>query len=211
LAGPPDLHRVPLIISGAVIAAYAGLSYYSSANPAAKGLGAGLSVGPVLLIAIALLWRWVHPLAAAAVTALLAAALYRYWPQLEAHFEWADLAQQAGMFGLLTVTFARSLCGGRVPVCTQLADKLHGPLLAEEVVYTRRATRAWTVFYAILTLAIVLLFFAAPLKVWSMFVNFGTYGLIALMFAVEHVIRGRALPHAPHPGLLASIRQFLVG
>ncbi len=203
--------RLPLLIVGATVVVYAALSYYSSANPQAKSLGAGLSVGPVLLIGIALLWRWARPLPAASVTALLAIALYHYWPQLETHFEWADLAQQAGLFGLLTASFLRSLGAGRVPMCTQLAARLHGPLLAEEVVYTRHATLAWTIFYAALTLAIVLLFFAVPLKIWSMFVNFATYALIALMLALDHTIRARMLPHAPRARLLASIRQFLLG
>ena len=203
--------RLQWVLLGFVLAAYSLLSWYSSANPAARGLGAGLSLGPVLLIGVALLRRWAHPLAATAATTLLGAALYRYWPQLENHFEWADLVQQSGIFGLLAASFARSLFAGRTPWCTQLADRLHGPLLPDEVAYTRRATVAWSIFYALLTVAIILLFFTAPLNIWSLFVNFATYGLIVLMFAADHAIRSRVLPHRPRSGLLTSLRQFLIG
>jgi uncharacterized membrane protein len=88
---------------------------------------------------------------------------------------------------------------------------VHGPLTPAEVAYTRRATVAWAVFYALLTLAIAALFFAASPRVWSMFVNFATFGLIALMFFAEHAIRLRMLPHRPRGGALVALRHFLIG
>jgi len=203
--------RWQLTAIAVVIGGYAALSYYSSARPEAKGLGAGLSIGPIVLIGLALVWRWTPRLVAVLITAALGAALYRFWPALKENYQWSDLVQQAGVYGLLAGSFARTLLGGRVPMCTQLADKLHGPLQPAEIRYTRGATLAWTVFYLALTAAIVILFFAAPQKVWSMFVNFATYGLIAAMFVVDHAIRRRVLPHAKRTGVLAAMRQFLTG
>ena len=203
--------RRGLIAVAALLIGYAALSYYSNSTPDAKGLGVGLALGPVLLIGLILVWRWTHPLIATLVMVTVAAVLYRCWSALEGNYEWADLAQQCAAYGLLAFSFGRSLMPGRTPLCTQLADNLHGPLVPEEIIYTRRATAAWTAFYLLIAAAIAILFFAAPLRVWSLFVNFATYGLIALMFIADYSIRHRILPRAPRSGILAALQQFLVG
>jgi uncharacterized membrane protein len=194
-----------------VFLAYAALSHYSDSSPDAKWLAAGLSVGPVLLIAIALAWRWVHPLAALLTAGVLGAALYRYWPVVKDNYQWGDLVQQGGIYILVAASFARSMFGGRVPLCTQLAERIHGELTPIEISYTRHATLAWTVFYALLTAAIVGLFFWTPLKIWSLFVNFGTFALIVLMATADHVLRRRLLPRHPGGGLMAILQRALFG
>ena len=114
-----------------------------------------------------------------------------FWPVFQKHYEWADLTQQVGAYALVAVSFGRSLYGGRVPVCTQIANSLRGVLDPAEIAYTRRATLAWTVFYAVLTASILALYFVAPLRVWSLFVNFATFALIGLMALVDHALRWR--------------------
>ncbi len=203
--------RLQLTVVMALLIGYATLSYYSNAAPDAKNLGAGLTVGPVFLIGLVLVWRWTRPLVAIPVIAALCGALYYYWPVLKENYEWADLAQQAAIYGFLALSFWRSLMPGRTPLCTQLADKLHGPLGPAEIAYTRHATVAWGMFYLLLTALILILFFVAPLRVWSLFVNFATYGLIALMFVADYSVRRRVLPHAPGSGILAALQQFLTG
>lgn len=190
---------------------YAALSHYSASSPNAKGLGAVLSVAPVILIGVILLWRWTQPLTALLVAASLCALLYRYWPAVERNFEWADLLQQCGAYGLAAVSFARSLFAGRVPLCTQLANTVHGALTPVEIVYTRHATVAWGIFYFLMAAAVLILFFIAPLNVWSLFVNFGTFGLMMLMGLADHAIRRRVLPRHPSGGILAVIRRSLTG
>jgi uncharacterized membrane protein len=210
---PPDRRkgRRGLIAVAALLIGYAALSYYSNSTPDAKGLGVGLALGPVLLIGLILVWRWTRPLIATLVMVSVGAVLYRYWSALEGNYEWADLAQQCAAYGLLAFSFGRSLMPGRTPLCTQLADKLHGPLVPEEITYTRRATAAWTVFYLFVAAAVAIIFFAEPLSVWSMFVNFATYGLIALMFIADYSIRHHTLPRVPRSGILAALQQFLLG
>jgi uncharacterized membrane protein len=189
---------------------YALLSHYSNTVPDAKGLGAGLSVGPILLIAALLVWRWSHPLLAASIFLLAGALLYHCWPVLKQYYEWADVAQQCAAYGLVSCVFAHSLWGGRVPVCTQMTEKLHGPLTPREIAYTRGATVAWTVFYGLLAAVIGILFLVTSLRVWSLFVNFATFGLIGIVFLADHAIRQRVLPRRPG-GILAAIRQSLSG
>ncbi|MGA2188270.1 MAG: hypothetical protein ABSH33_07045 [Steroidobacteraceae bacterium] len=194
-----------------LVVGYAGLSHYSAEAPNARGLGAALSIGPVLLIAILVAWRWTRPFTAVLIAAALCAAVYRYWAIFEKHFEWADLVQQCGAYALVAGSFARSLIGGRVPLCTQLAQKIHGELTPAETAYTHRATLAWAIFYGLLTIAILVLFILAPLRVWSMFVNFGTFGLMILLGIADHAIRRRVLPRHPAGGLLTVIRRALIG
>ena len=195
----------------ALVLAYAALSLYSASSPGARGLGAALSLGPVVLIGVFLVWRWIHPAAGIVTAGLLGLILYRYWAALEQNYEWGDLAQQCGAYALVAVSFARSLHGGRVPLCTQLASKMHGELTPAEITYTRGATWAWAVFYALLAAAILVLFFAAPLRVWSLFVNFATFGLMLIMGIADHALRRRLTPRHADGGILTIIRRALIG
>jgi uncharacterized membrane protein len=211
----PDDTRSPgkrqLILLAVVVLAYAGLSHYSESSPDAKGLAAGLSVGPVVLIAIVLAWRWWGSAMGLALTVIFAGLAYHYWAFIETNFAWSDLAQQVGAYGLVAVSFGRSLTGTRVPLCTEITAKVHGTLTAQESAYTRRATVAWLLFYSGLALAILVLFFTAPLHIWSLFTNFATFGLIALMGLIDHAIRRRVLPRHPSGGLVSILRRALLG
>ncbi len=202
-SGPADANqpagpsRLQLFAVAALIVAYAVLSQYSSEVSDARGLGAVLSLMPIVLIVAIVVWRWRRSLIGALV-AISAATLLclfwpGFWPVFQEHYEWSDLAQQVGAYGLVAVSFGRSLYGGRVPVCTQIANGLRGVLEPAEIAYTRRATLVWTVFYAILAASILALYFVVPLRVWSLFVNFATFALIALMALVDHTLRRRVL------------------
>ena len=210
-AGAPKPGRRQIAILAGVIIAYAALSHYSNEEPQARGLGAALSVGPVLLIGLILAWRWLPRLLAALATLATIAALLRWWPQIRENYEWADLAQQCGIYLLIAWGFARTLTGGRMPTCAQIAVRLHGPLSAPETAYLRAATLAWAGFYLILAVLILALYFIAPLSLWSAFVNFGVFCLIALMALADHLLRQRVLPPRHSGGLLTALRQALIG
>jgi uncharacterized membrane protein len=181
----------------------------SSANPHARTLGAVLSIGPVLLIGLLMMWLWSWR-AAALIGALLSAALlYLTWPFIESHYAWSDLAQQCGIYGLVALFFARSLFGSRVPVCAQLAHQMYGALTPDEIAYMRRATLAWAIFYCLLATAILVLFFVAPLRVWSVFANFVTWGLMVLAGFLDHALRRMVLPRHREGGILTLIRRAL--
>jgi len=210
-AGSQSAHRLGWSLIALLVIGYAVLSHYSASSPNAKGLGAALSIGPVLVIAVILAWRWTNPGTALLIAAVLGAFVYRYWAVIEENYEWGDLAQQCGAYGLVALSFARSLFGGRIPLCTQLASTMHGELSPLEISYTRRATVVWMVFYALLTTAILALFFVASQRVWSLFVNFATFGLIIAMGIADHAIRLRVLPQHPGGGILGIIKRSLIG
>jgi hypothetical protein len=58
------VQQIQVIAIVALIIGYAVLSHYSASSPDKKGLGAALSIGPVLLIGVVLLWRWTRRLTA---------------------------------------------------------------------------------------------------------------------------------------------------
>jgi uncharacterized membrane protein len=194
----------------ALIIGYAGLSHYSSSVPDARGLGAALSVGPLLLIGAILLWRWTRPLIALLVAACLGVLLYRYWGFLERNFEVADLLQQCGAYGLVSLSFARTLMSGRVPLCTQMAQQLHSSLAPVELAYLRRATVAWAAFYALIAAAVVILFFAVSKQAWSFFVNFTAFGLIIIACLADYALRHFVLPRRSD-SIFAMLRRSLIG
>jgi uncharacterized membrane protein len=201
--------RLQLAAIIAFLGAYAGLSHYSNIAQSHE-LGVGLALGPPLTLGLLLLWR-VH-LAAAVLGAAAAAVLLRhYWPVLERSFTWVYLLQEGGLYSVLAASFGQSLFGGRVALCTQIADKVHGPLTPQELRYTRRVTAAWALFFVLITAATLGLFLFAPLRIWSLFANFCVLPLIALMFVAEYAVRRRVLPQVPRGGILAAVRVYFAG
>ena len=200
--------RLQLAAIVAFVVAYAGLSHYSNSVAKTHDLGVGLALGPLLTVGILLVWRWSHlgvALLAAAIAALL---LLQYWPALEKNFSVVYLLQEGGFYGLMALSFGQSLLGRREALCTQLADKVHGPLTPQEVLYTRRVTAAWALFFVLITAATLILFVFAPLRIWSLFANFCVLPLIGLMFAGEYAVRRRALPQVARRGILAAVRVY---
>jgi uncharacterized membrane protein len=200
--------RLQLAAIVVFVIVYAGLSHYSNSAARTHDLGVGLALGPVLTVGLLLVWRWTH-LGLAVLGAAAAAGLLRhYWPVLEKNFSVVYLLQEAGFYGLMAASFGVSLLGRRVAVCTQLADKVHGPLTPQELLYTRRVTAAWALFFLLISAATVALFALAPLRIWSLFANFCVLPLIGLMFVAEYAVRHRVLPQLPRQGILAAVRVY---
>jgi uncharacterized membrane protein len=201
--------RLQLAAIVVFLAAYAGLSHYGNSAANTHDLGVGLALGPVLAVGLLLVWRWTHHLWVALLAAAATAMLLRhYWPVLEKNFSLVYLLQEGGFYSLLAASFGRSLIGDRVALCTQLADQIHGPLTAQEVLYTRRVTAAWALFFGSITAATLGLFVYAPLRTWSLFANFCVVPLIGLMFVAEYAVRRRVLPNVQRRGILAGVRAY---
>ena len=187
---------------------YAVLSHYSNSNAQAQDLGAILAFAPLLVIGVALVWRSSGILIAALAAAAAGLTLREFWPLFAQNFSLAVLIQQCGFYAILAFSFARTLAKGRVPLCTQFADKIHGPLSPLELRYTRGVTVAWVVFFLLNVAASILLFAFAPARIWSLFVNFLSVPLVLLMFAAEYAVRRRVLPQVRRNGLMATLRMY---
>jgi uncharacterized membrane protein len=191
-----------------VLVAYSVLSHYSNLNPQAHDLRTLLALAPMLTLGLVLLWRWSGALMALLAAAAAAILLRVFWPRFAQNFPIVYLVQQVGFYSIMAFTFGRSLRQGSVPLCTQIADKVHGPLSALELRYTRKVTLAWVIFFLLNLAATFLLFEFAPLRAWSMFVNFCSLPLILLMFAAEYAVRRRVLPQVQGSGLVAALRVY---
>jgi uncharacterized membrane protein len=199
--------RLQVAAALVLIVAYASLSHYCNVA-GRRGLGAALALLPFFALAASVLRRSKRPLIWASVGVAAAIVLYDERGLLEKNFSLVYLLQECGMDGLLAVGFGRSLRAGETPLCTRLADRLHGPLTPAERRYTRQVTLAWTLLFVALVLTTLGLYFAAPLAAWSLFVNFVTLPLIMAMFVAELAVRRRVLPPADRGSILAAVRVF---
>ncbi|MDE8346024.1 MAG: hypothetical protein POH28_07620 [Acidocella sp.] len=110
------------------------------------------------------------------------------------------------IYSALFLSFALTLRPGREPMICAMARRMQGPLSAEVATYTKKVTIFWTGFFAAQLVISVLLFFAAPLVVWSFFVNILDLPLVALMFAGEDAVRLRCLRDPPRHSISMIVK-----
>lgn len=92
--------------------------------------------------------------------------------------------------GLLLLIFAASLINGP-PVIERLARLQEPELSSAGVVYTRKVTLAWIVFFAVNATVAAAVTLWAPRNWWLLYNGFIAYILIGLLFAGEWLIRQR--------------------
>jgi uncharacterized membrane protein len=189
--------------------AYALLAHWSNSHTDARNLGVVVAIAPPWLLAVALAWRSTLRVPALILCVAAAVAVAVYWRVLAAHFAWAYLLQQCGAYALLALTFGRSLRSDATPLCTRWADRVHGPLSPRVAAYTRRVTLAWTIFFALVAALLAIVFWLAPLPVWSAFANFGTLPLVIAMFVGEYLVRRQTLPQLAGTRILDGVRAYL--
>jgi uncharacterized membrane protein len=207
IAGQPAAWRYVLIVL--LFGSYAALVHHSNSNANSKPIGVLLAITPLAALGFGLIWRAGHRLAAVGVTLILGAIVFSRWRVLESRYSLLYLLEDAALYGLLSLTFARSLTQGRTPLCTYWASSVHGALPPVLARYTRKVTAAWAVLFMAIVAGSIALYAWAPLSVWSAFANFITPLLIVLMFLCEYALRHKVLPPSHRTGLLRSVRAFL--
>ncbi|WP_295582683.1 hypothetical protein [uncultured Lamprocystis sp.] len=206
---PACAARRTLIAAGVI--AYPVLAYYSTTPEAVNtvpALGLTISLTPVLALLTWLAWRSPRRVAMLALCVAVGCLLWRYRDTLEGNVGWVYFIQHAGTYVLLGAVFGMTLMRGRHPLCTRCAQALRGHLSPEVARYTRYVTLAWTLFFLGISLMSTLLFFFCSMDVWSVFANFLTLPLMALMFVAEHLVRLRKLPYLERHTIMDSIRAF---
>ena len=199
---------VPWLGIAALLVGYPLLAHYTNESAHSSSLGALVAIAPVVLVALVLAWRSPRRLTMLGVLALLGIALWAGWSALENHFGLVYWLQHVGMQLILFLTFGRTLIAGRQPLCTRFARAVHAVVTPQHEIYARQVTLAWTLFFVAMALASTLLFFLAPLATWSVFANFLTLPLVALMFVGEYWVRRWALPEMRHMHILDAVRAF---
>jgi uncharacterized membrane protein len=189
-------------------AGYALLAHYTNITATADTLGISVALAPIALAAVSLAWHSSHRGAMFALLALSGAGVWLAWITLQPHFSVLYWLEHAGTETVLCLAFARSLRPGSEPMCTYFAKIVHGPLAPPLERYTRQVTAAWAIFFGTMGAASTILFYGAPLALWSVFANFFTGPLIALMFIVEYAVRRRLHPGMEHAHILAAVKAF---
>ena len=125
--------------------------------------------------------------------------------------------------------FGRTLVHGSRPLIERMAWHMHDrePLSPEQLVYTRKTTVMWTVFFMVMAAinaalalfahpdgVLELLGFASPIsipqQVWFWFANLFNFGLAAVLMACEFAYRRRRFPehNERHGNVLAFVRTM---
>lgn len=192
----------------ALVIGYPLLAHYTNESAHRGNLGALVAIVPVVLTVLVLAWRAARRLLMLGTVLLLCVALWAGWPALEHHFGVVYWLQNAGVLLVLGIIFGRTLAAGQKPLCTRFAEAVHAPLTPRHEIYARQVTVAWTLFFAAMVLISTGLFFLTPLATWSVFANFMTLPLVALMFIVEYLVRRRVLPDMRDTHILDAVRAF---
>lgn len=192
-----------------LVIGYPLLAHYTNESAHRGSLGALVAIAPVALTVLVLTWRSTRRLLMLlGMGLLLCVALWIGWTILEHHFGVVYWLENVGMQLVLCIIFGRTLVAGQKPLCTRFAEAVHAPLTPQHEIYARQVTVAWTLFFVVMALVSTALFFLAPLATWSVFANFMTLPLVALMFIVEYLVRRRLLPNMRHTHILDAVRAF---
>lgn len=188
--------------------AYAWVAHRAASAPNPGLFEACVFIVPLMAVALAVAWRsparawWLLGWVAVAV------ALWTLRDRLGAGTQWVLLLQHVGINAALCLGFGRTLARDSVPLIARLARMVHGELSPRLVRYTRGATLAWTLFFALTALLSVLLFALAPAAVWSGYVNLLSLPLLVAMFAAEYLARVLMIPRSERSGFFEALTLY---
>jgi uncharacterized membrane protein len=187
---------------------YSVLAHLAAASATPDSLDALVAVLPLIGLAFLMAWRSSRRAIMLGLCLAACAGLYAMSAWLVTHYNWVFLLQHAGVHALLGIAFGRTLQAGRTPMVTGFARIVHGTLSPALVRYTRIVTWAWTFYFSGILGLSLLLFWLAPIAIWSAFANLLGAPLLALMFAGEYAVRCCVLPAADRAGPLEAIRAW---
>jgi uncharacterized membrane protein len=199
-----------------LIAGYALASHFALILPNGRAVAAALAIGVPALALGFFIFQWAARrlagqasdpvrLSVAAITSVLPIAgfLWTVWPLILANAQALYFAQHVGTNALLAWVFGHTLAAGSTPLVVTFARMVHPNLPPEIEAYARKVTVAWTVFFLLTCVISAVLFFAAPLAVWSAFGVLLQWPSVAVFFIGEYLLRRRLFSQFDH----ASLKQ----
>ena len=188
---------------------YAVLAHWAAASTAPDLQDAVVAIAPLLALAFVVAWRSPQRTVMLLLWLLACATVYGFSGWLVAHYNWVFLLQHAGTYALLCAAFGRTLQGGQTPMISRFAGIVHGRSLSPGLTrYTRAVTWTWTIYFGVTAGMSLLLFWLAPVPIWSAFANLLGLPLLALMFVGEYAVRCCVLPATERAGPLDAIRAY---
>jgi uncharacterized membrane protein len=198
--------RTVLVGIGAV--AYVTVSHWLMTEAPYSSWNVAVVVGPMLALLLLYLWQRRQRGLGLVSTLALAALVELGWREGSISPGVLHLAQHLVIYTALALAFALTLRGGREPLITTLARRVHGRLTPAMVAYSRKVTLAWAVCFVAIGLISIALFVLAPFEWWAAFANFGTLVAMALLFVGEYVLRYRLHPEFERASLGAAVRAY---
>lgn len=196
------------LILVAALVGYQILLHWAVSSDPGGGLGEFLTIAP---LAAALIWftgrSWRDRLGLTTLT-LAAVGGWIAWRAAGANPAPVYLLPHVGVYFFMLWLFGHTLMPGREALITRLARRVHGTLPAEIERHTFHVTMAWCLFFAGMALTSLLLFFLAPLAVWSVFANLLSLPLVVAMFLAEYLYRILRYPNFSHASIRSTFRAF---
>ena len=192
----------------ALVIGYAVLSHLTAISDTPSLAGALVATGPMLGLSFLMAWRSARRARMLLLWLASCAVLYGARGWLIAHYQWVFLLEHAGTYSLLCATFGLTLRHGEMPMVSRFAGIVHGRLTPALSRYTRSVTWAWTLYFGSLAGLSLVLFWLAPIPVWSAFAYLLGMPLLVLMFVGEYAARCYLLPPADRAGPLEAIRAY---
>ncbi len=196
------------VIAVAAVVAYPLILHFFVVKNAAGPFGIGLALLPIVSYVFWLMRNTKYPLRTALLLALGAFLLAIAWIAELIDFSAAYYFEHVLFNSLLMVLFGSSLLPGREPLISSLARRVHGSLPIQIAAYTVTVTWVWTIYFAATIVISLLLYYFAPLTVWSFFANVLGIPLAALLFVGEYLYRIKTIPNFPHVSIFKGMQAM---
>lgn len=197
------------VVTVAAVLAYPLLLHYFVVKNASGPIGIVLALLP---LGGYVLWLLRRPqqrrrngLIVLLVIALVAGAWIGKWIDFSAAYYFEHVLFNSIFF----VLFGSSLLPGREPLITRLASRVHGGLPKEIAAYTVGVTWLWTIYFGATIAISLLLFYFAPLKVWSLFANVLGIPIVIALFIGEYWYRVTFIRNFPHASIFAGMQAMV--
>ncbi len=197
------------VISVAAVVAYPFVLHFFVVKNAAGPIGIGLALLPIGSYFFWLMRGAKHRLRTALLLALGALLLGIAWTAKLIDFSAAYYFEHVLFNALLMVLFGSSLLPGREPLISSFARRIHGSLPIEIAAYTVTVTWVWTIYFAATIVISLLLYYFAPLTVWSFFANVLGIPLAVLLFVGEYFYRIKTIRNFPHVSIFTGVQAMV--
>ncbi len=196
------------VITVAAVVAYPFVLHFCVVKNAGGPFGIGLALLPVVSYVFWLMRNTKHALRTALILVVGALLLGLAWSAKWIDFSVSYFLEHLLFNSLLMILFGSSLLPGREPLISSLARRVHGSLPVEIAAYTVGVTWAWAIYFATTIVISLLLYFFAPLTVWSFFANVLGIPLAILLFVGEYFYRIRSIPNFPHVSIFKGVQAM---
>jgi uncharacterized membrane protein len=188
--------------------AYVAATHWLMTQAPASDWNAVVVVGPMLAFAAVVAARRGMRLLAGAATLATLALVAQAWRGGGLSPGSLYLAQHVTVHGLLAFAFGSTLQGGREPLITALARRVHVRFTAEMAAYSRKVTLAWTLYFVAMALVSIGLYAFAPFAAWAVFANLITPLAMLALFIGEYVLRYRLHPEFERATLSQAVHAY---